>query len=143
MTAPQAQLTDEQRAELDGMLNHVQGAALEEFPYTRHKEQAAERRQIIAYVESLMRQGWLPVQSAPMDGTVVLVGRFMGEPWGFVYGAGYYFSKNGAEGWICRGLRDPPGELGLGNPTHWQPIPPPPASERGEHAAGQPKGVES
>lgn len=71
---------------------------------------------------------WQPIDTAPKDGRTVLVGRDVGDPWGFVYGAGYFHATADPilRGWICRGLKDPPGELGLGNPTHWMPIPAPP-----------------
>lgn len=38
----------------------------------------------------------------------------------------------GIDGWIPRGFTDPPGELGLGNPTHWMPLPSPPEYRRRE-----------
>lgn len=67
---------------------------------------------------------WQPIETAPRDGTYVLVGRDMGEPWGFVRGTGYYIGEGTrVAGWVCRGINDPPGEFGLGNPTHWCPLP--------------------
>ena len=80
----------------------------------------------LRFARALLREApawWRPIESAPKGGNTVLVGRNMGEPWRFVYGAGYYFEKHGIGGWVCRGLREPPGELGLGNPTHWMPLP--------------------
>lgn len=67
---------------------------------------------------------WRSIENAPPM-TYVLVGRDMGEPWGFVRGTGY-FKEGSISGWVCRGICDPPGELGLGNPTHWQSLPAPP-----------------
>lgn len=32
----------------------------------------------------------------------------------------------GISGWLSRGFFNPPGELGLGHPTHWMPLPEPP-----------------
>ncbi len=70
-------------------------------------------------------EAWQPIETAPRDGTTVIVGRDM-DPWGFVRGAGRWDGSHGIYGWVCRGFIDPPGELGLANPTHWQPMPEPP-----------------
>jgi len=70
--------------------------------------------------------GWMPIETAPRDGTSVLLGRFTGQK-----GA-----KN--EGHICvdwwRRPEDEMGYVGFGffNPTHWpathwRPLPAPPA----------------
>lgn len=77
---------------------------------------------------------WQPIETAPRDGTYVLVGRDMGEPWGFVRGTGCWWGdgRDFVSGWICRGISDPPGELGLGSPTHWAPIPSPPKPSGGQ-----------
>ena len=63
----------------------------------------------------------------PWDGSVCLVARHMGDPWGWVRGFGRWMSINKViSGWVCRGFTDPPGELGLGHPTHVRlPDPPP------------------
>ncbi len=74
---------------------------------------------------------WQPIETAPRDGTVVLLGRDVGEPWGFVRGYGHFEGKADEliSGWLSYGLYDPPGNLGLGNPTHWMPLPAPPKDE--------------
>lgn len=75
---------------------------------------------------------WQPIETAPHDGRPILLARKMGPPWGWVRGWGYWASLNDKRrrrdlgGWICHGFFDPPGELGLGAPTHWQPLPDPP-----------------
>lgn len=70
---------------------------------------------------------WLPITDEQCDGRTYIVGRDMGT-WGFVRGYGYFSDRPHqlVSGWICRGFTDPPGELGLGHPTHYQPLPPPP-----------------
>jgi hypothetical protein len=68
--------------------------------------------------------GWQPIESAPKDGTHVLVYREL-PPWR-VMGTGYWCEVAGVSGWICRGISDPPGNLGLSAPTHWMPLPPAP-----------------
>lgn len=73
---------------------------------------------------------WRPISEAPRDGTLIIVGRNMGN-FGFVRGTAYYEnSGNGIEGWIARGFSEPPGELGLAHPTHWMPLPQPPEEEK-------------
>jgi hypothetical protein len=72
-------------------------------------------------------EDWRPIESAPKDGTTVLIGRDMGEPWGFVRGYGHWEGFRGIEGWLAYPIFEIPGVLGLGNPTHWTPIPAPPA----------------
>lgn len=73
---------------------------------------------------------WLPITDEQCDGRTYIVGRDMGTL-GFVRGYGYFFGRPHTlvSGWICRGFTDPPGELGLGHPTHYQPLPPPPTTE--------------
>ena len=85
----------------------------------------------LAAQESAVAQ-WQPIESAPKDGTTVLVG-VQHEMYGFVRGYGRFKGNPGAfvSGWISNGFSDPPGNLGLGNPTHWMPIPPPPAMPGG------------
>lgn len=73
-------------------------------------------------------EGWQPISSAPKDGTLIFVARDMGKPWGWVRGVSRWDGAHGIYGWISRGLYDPPGELGLGQPDVWLPIPKPPAA---------------
>lgn len=78
-----------------------------------------------------MSSEWLPIKTAPKDGTYILIARDMGEPWGFVRGVGYWADIRGISGWVALcGASEVPGVLGLGAPTHWQPFPPPPHTER-------------
>lgn len=67
---------------------------------------------------------WQPIASAPKDGTTVIIGRDAGE-FGFVRGYGRFEGREGdlVSGWISIGFTDPPGNLGLAHPTHWQPLP--------------------
>lgn len=75
---------------------------------------------------------WQPIDTAPKDGTTVLLFRRL-DPWN-VIGYGRWIStkwrlKDGTtpiEGWLSYGFDDPPGNLGLGGPTHWMPLPEPP-----------------
>lgn len=81
--------------------------------------------------------GWRPIETAPKDGRPVLLGRDMGDPWGWVTGWGEWFDHNGISGWVTRGgFYEPPGVLGLGDPTHWAPLPTPPLSQ--DPVAGEP-----
>lgn len=77
---------------------------------------------------------WRPIKSAPKDGRTILVYRFTPPAW-HVIGMGYWFESAkdgscGCCGWIVRGIlsqhRDSQ-TLGLAHPTHWMPLPEPPA----------------
>jgi len=67
---------------------------------------------------------WLPIESAPVDGTTVLL---HGPGWlASTCGEWTDFGDGGDCGWA---------ECGIGvypQPTHWQPLPLPPTSEEGE-----------
>ena len=68
--------------------------------------------------------GWLDIESAPRDGDVIRVGVM--TDFGWVQGSGRWVDDLGG-GWLCRGdMRYVADGLGLGNPTHWQPLPAPP-----------------
>lgn len=71
---------------------------------------------------------WGPIETAPKDGTVVLLGRHMGN-FGFVRGYGHFDGKPGVflSGWISTGFDPVMSNLGLAHPTHWAPLPTPPA----------------
>lgn len=74
--------------------------------------------------------GWQDIATAPKDGTEVMLFREM-EPWR-VMGHGAWFQHGKVGGWIARGFHEPPGELGLAHPTHWMPLPDPPAARPAE-----------
>lgn len=71
---------------------------------------------------------WRPIETAPKDGTTVIVARDM-DAWGWVLGHARYVVHGPIEGWISHGFTDPPGDLGLAHPTHWMPLPPAPGEE--------------
>lgn len=69
---------------------------------------------------------WQPIETAPKDGTTILITREM-EMFGWVRGYATYQTISGiGGGWVSHGF-GVFGELGLGNPTHWMPLPDPPA----------------
>ncbi|AZW31527.1 hypothetical protein L506_2297 [Bordetella bronchiseptica GA96-01] len=76
-----------------------------------------------------VRSGWMPIDSAPKDGTTVILGRDM-DTFGFIRGYGHFAGTEGAfvSGWISKGFCEVSGNLGLANPTHWQPLPAAPGS---------------
>lgn len=82
----------------------------------------AAPRQVLALIDDLLAvrgEGWRPISTAPKDGTLVVIGRDMGD-FGFVRGVGYWAAFKGIDGWIATaGFSDPPGVLGLAHPTHW------------------------
>ena len=71
-----------------------------------------------------MSEKWLPIESAPKDGTKIVLG---GPTWVDVgswddwydQSAPGWFSETNHNGYISAGL----------DPTHWMPLPPPPGSE--------------
>jgi len=78
---------------------------------------------IAAYEAAL----WQPIETAPKDGSFVIVAS-SDSSFGWVRGFARWASVAGIDGWISYGAFDPPGNLGLGHPTHWRPIPVPPTS---------------
>lgn len=59
--------------------------------------------------------GWLPIETAPKDGTVIMLWINYGHQLGFWNG----------RSWDDRDFFD-----NLGDPSHWQPLPLPPVSPR-------------
>lgn len=70
---------------------------------------------------------WQPIETAPKDGTTVLLfSNKNGLNWNVV---GYGFWEGGEDiisGWISFGFTEPAGNLGLAAPSHWMPLPAPP-----------------
>lgn len=73
---------------------------------------------------------WQDIASAPRDGTLIEVYRFV-DPW-HVRGVAYWKDVRGISGWLARPFSDPPGVLGLANPTHWRALHPLPPQAKGE-----------
>jgi len=69
---------------------------------------------------------WQPIETAPLDGQTILLYRHISS-W-HVIGYGHWVTDDEPSmcGWLSYGFDDPPGNLGLGAPTHWMPIPEPP-----------------
>lgn len=66
---------------------------------------------------------WQPIETAPRDGTPILVARW-NDTFGWVRGWAHWESATEfIQGWVSRGFYDPPGELGLAHPEIWQPMP--------------------
>lgn len=79
----------------------------------------------------LDREAWRPIASAPKDGTTIIIGRWS-DIFGFVMGYAYWEGGDSKiSGWISQGFCQTTGNLGLGAPTHWQPLPVPPESKEG------------
>lgn len=74
------------------------------------------RDAMIAASPSNTTDTWLPIESAPRDGTPIL-GWFENPFWPSAPGVLYWIDHNGG-GWT---------HYANGKPTHWQPLPPPPA----------------
>lgn len=68
---------------------------------------------------------WKPIETAPRDGTPILVAR-LDKAFGWVRGWSRWSGACGIYGWVSHGFFDVPGCLGLAHPTHWMPLPAPP-----------------
>lgn len=84
-------------------------------------------RQMQAYARAavaLNAPKWQPIETAPKDGTVILLGRHM-ENFGFIKGYGYFAGEPDTfvSGWISTGFDPVMSNLGLAAPTHWMPLP--------------------
>ena len=67
--------------------------------------------------------GWRPIESAPRDGTVIMLSR----PFWTVPFVGRWTTSKHGEGWHDDNVDEGP----LLSPmTHWQPLPPPPTVSR-------------
>lgn len=77
-------------------------------------------------------QTWQPIETAPKDGTTILVFKRT-EPCWSVIGLAFWISEHGITGWMSYGIpqhSEEPNTLGLAHPTHWMPLPLPPPAER-------------
>lgn len=82
--------------------------------------------------------GWQPIETAPRDGTPVIVARHMDE-FGWIRGWARWAGGDGfVSGWVSYGFDPVMGELGLAHPTHWQPLPAPPAAAAEQSTAPAP-----
>jgi hypothetical protein len=74
---------------------------------------------------------WQPIETAPKDGRTVLVFKRTEPCWSIVGLAFWFGGENDTIcGWMSYGiprLDQEPNTLGLAHPTHWMPLPEPPA----------------
>jgi len=71
--------------------------------------------------------GWQPIETAPKDGTAILVSNGRGV-WVAKYKAVFQSGYKPDSPWFCLMLNKDyiPGKFRAGAPTHWQPLPQPP-----------------
>jgi hypothetical protein len=81
---------------------------------------------------------WQPIETAPKDGTTILLFRHL-KSWN-VIGYGHWEDLRGVSGWLSYGLNEPPGNLGLAHPTHWMPLPAPLPAPPSDKLAARLKG---
>lgn len=86
--------------------------------------------------EAAGQDRWQPIETAPRDGTTIIVGRDMGD-FGFIRGYARFEGAPGSflSGWVSNGFSEINSNLGLAHPTLWQPLPEPPQAasvERGD-----------
>lgn len=82
--------------------------------------------------EAVGQGRWQPIETAPKDGTTIIVGRDMGD-FGFIRGYARFEGAPGSflSGWISNGFSEIISNLGLAHPTLWQPLPEPPQAASG------------
>ena len=73
-------------------------------------------------------QDWLPIESAPKDGTDILL--WFGHSVGWISLCKWYQKKNRGWCWVCSYDH----KAHLWEPTHWMPLPEPPAPVTDEEA---------
>ena len=84
-------------------------------------DEAADRIDALtAEVERLKGQDWQPIETAPKNGTCVLVVSQHGS-----WFAGFFVAYWAGDHWAYSVNR-------RCNPTHWRPLPTPPASQEGQ-----------
>ena len=96
---------------------------------------AAEVRRLRSALAAAEAVGWQPIETAPRDGSEIEVGRWVNGEWRICQTSWHHFPGNEFEGehsvnwWACDadwgGITEDEG------PTHWRPIPIPPAAENG------------
>ena len=105
----------------------------------RINKQARELREAaIAAIQSqpdVVVGGWQPIETAPKDGTRVLL--YLAAPWSRVELARWYqpWGNWQTDGDEPDPFRDEYCGIGSQLPTHWQPLPPPPVQAQGSDAA--------
>lgn len=80
---------------------------------------------------------WLPIDTAPKDGTNVILA-VMGGPNGPAIGEARWWDNDGGDWWWAGNSPGdyhggPVSEINFGMPTHWMPMPEPPALDGHEH----------
>lgn len=74
-------------------------------------------------LQETKEEAWRPISEAPQDGTQVLLGYFLEGGGGGCPEVGFWHSSK--KKWCSRVLLNAEGYF---SPTHWQPLPPPPAA---------------
>lgn len=108
----------------------LDGRELRGWSYENDAERRTKMLMAREFVEGWFHReaadAWLPIKTAPKDGSKVLLGRFTGSK-----------NKDDRDGFMAidryRGPKDNAGFIGWGKfntihwpPTHWQPVPKPP-----------------
>lgn len=86
---------------------------------------------------------WQPIETAPKDGTHVLVGTFPAQPGQVTIATAHWFdsraygAKSGGAGWaLSVNFDGDHSDHGVQAPTHWMPLPAPPGSAPLANAGG-------
>lgn len=115
--------------------------ALRPYVHDQLTKQAGDEvvNKIVSALAAARREGmeaaWQPIDTAPKDGTTVLLAAWT-DIYGWNVGYGRWESAGSVYGWIADGMKDPPGTLNLANPEWWQPVPAPPIRSAEENGDG-------
>lgn len=91
------------------------------------REHAAEMAERLEAALTPSTAGWLPMASAPKDGTHVLLATAIDPPAWVCEG---YYETAGDRGWYQANTHWTDAHEGLVYPSNWQPLPEPPAPEQ-------------
>ena len=107
---------------------HIQTVrmALEEWRNGLHPRDADEVFTALSALEAALPV-WRPIETAPKDGTKILLGKIAGHP---DHPTALWWATSGFWSDKWGNWNDGIEPAGLASPTHWQPLPEPPKQEK-------------
>ena len=104
-------------------LTYLIASLREKFPFGKDVDIAEITHSPEWCLEAMIREcGWRPIETAPKDGTkIIAFDKMMAE-----YFVAFFVSTGWIQEWRCDGVRGPEIDFDI-FPTHWMPLPQPPA----------------
>ena len=119
------------------VVNKISGCCIEVFQPLDTRADAKETAMLagderLARVTIAEGDGWLPIETAPKDGTKLLLASSKDKPWVW---CGYWSDDKesnqfGEEGWVDGATSRNELFYVMTNATHWQPLPAPPKARK-------------